>query len=163
MALPPPTVAKQPAPEVAGPGRAPRAGERWRRVAARSRRSRSGGPRGRGPRVRGTYRCGGTERGGGREGVGMVGAGQSHFVPRLSLSLTLSAENWRVSPGGALRGGACGNQCPSLRRPYRVSLHAGCTKQKMSFCGAIRVAPSCCCLHLESFCGQWSISYHLKK
>lgn len=96
-------------------------------------------------------------------GCGHGGAGRSHFVPRLSLSLTLSAENWRVSPGGALRGGACGNQCPSLRRPYRISLHAGCTKQKMSFCGAIRVAPRCCFLHLESFCGRWSISYHLKK
>ena len=38
-----------------GPGQAPQAGERWRRVAVRSRRSRSVGPPGHGPQVRGTY------------------------------------------------------------------------------------------------------------
>lgn len=32
-------------------------------------------------------------RSGGREGVDMVGAGQSHLMPRLSLTLTLSPEN----------------------------------------------------------------------
>lgn len=70
VAPPSPAVAKQPAPEVASPGRALRAGGRWRREDARSRRSRRGGPRGPGPRVRGTYRYGGPERGGGREARG---------------------------------------------------------------------------------------------
>lgn len=98
-------------------GRARRAGGRWRREGARSRRSRRGGPRGPDPRVRGTYRCGGRERGGGREG-----AGQSHWVPRLSLARTLSEEGndgsglsgrcaagwWAWNPGRAARRAAVG-------------------------------------------------------
>lgn len=66
----PRAVARQPAPEVAGgaSAAAPASarGERWRKAAAPSRASRTGGLRGLGPRARGTCRCGGRPRAGAR-------------------------------------------------------------------------------------------------
>lgn len=157
-----PPVAKQPAPEVASRGRAPRAGGRWRRAAARSRRSRRGGPRGHGPRVRGTYRCAGTERGGGRRGRGGRGSEPLCSSPCPDPA---GGDDYQGLPGTRFAGWRAWTPVPEPRAPGAGSLsHAPCAKQLcgISFCGAVWLIPIDAACLLQSCYGQCRVSCRLK-